>query len=625
LTHGQWLTGSAVLNRLVPATLIALAAVLLAAATVWAHSSLERSDPPEGGIAGVGRTTISLWFAGDIDDASVFSLRQLNGTSIPTTASISHADRSAYVVVESAPLETGTHFLEWSVISFDGHRAQGTLTFGVGLRPVQTSSAATSQPVIDAIIRAVDLTAMLVLIGAFAVSSRALSRAGVLGSQFLRRARLMGAIAGVVAIASGGLIAVTAAPAASRDIADILSAALRVLTQTDWGAIWITRAIALLVAALLMAAWALRLRNDRPMAIAIGSALLVVTACEALAGHATSLEGGIGIVTVASGAHLLSAGVWMGGLAVMAVCLAPSMRRDRSSRDALISSAWRAFSPIAGAAVVVVAATGLYEAGRYVPDLGGLLTTLYGNGVLLKVLILGMAMGFAALNTLIVDAGPAALIRRILRRPARWVIVSRDKFVLLVAGELLVAVAIVSVASILISVPTALETELAASFVTPTRSAMADDIFVTVENAPISDSESRLVIRARSLVKPDPGPITAIELTLTSSAAQGPITAQANSVEPTRYEAQVTRLRPGDWTVALTIHRQDFHDSTMSVEWTIPTPPGSEASALQTVTSAAAVIMIGSLIVVLLIIGRRRESPPAVLAAAIPGKVDLRP
>ncbi len=50
-------------------------------------------------------------------------------------------------------------------------------------------------------------------------------------------------------------------------------------------------------------------------------------------------------------------------------------------------------------------ATGVYEAGRHVPTTASLTSTLYGQAVLVKTLLLVGALALAGLNTLLVNPG----------------------------------------------------------------------------------------------------------------------------------------------------------------------------------------------------------------------------
>ncbi|MCV2396541.1 copper resistance protein CopC, partial [Actinotalea sp. M2MS4P-6] len=63
------------------AVALAAAAALLGGATpALAHSELEHSDPPDGGMVAVGRTSLSLWFTeAVISDATTVERRPAGG------------------------------------------------------------------------------------------------------------------------------------------------------------------------------------------------------------------------------------------------------------------------------------------------------------------------------------------------------------------------------------------------------------------------------------------------------------------------------------------------------------------------------------------------------------------
>ena len=89
--------------------------------------------------------------------------------------------------------------------------------------------------------------------------------------------------------------------------------------------------------------------------------------------------------TVQPAAHVLAAGVWAGGLLVLAVVLRPVALLGHDERGGTALAAWRAFSPVAAVSSGVLLATGLYEAGAHVETWAALFRGVYGPAVLAKV------------------------------------------------------------------------------------------------------------------------------------------------------------------------------------------------------------------------------------------------
>ena len=383
------------------------ALVLLGTAPVAAHSELVRSDPVEGGVAADGRTSITLWFSDPISaGASTFDLHSLDGVDVPITAVVAGSDGGGFVEISTAPMARGTFILDWSVLSAeDGHATRGSTAFGVGVRPALVSASGLELPQAQGVVlRWLDLTAFMLAIGALVVSSLVLPSVGGAGPAAVRRARRIGALAAGFAVVTGA-VTPFAIIQSGGEFGDWLGSIGAALAGTQWGRIWLGREAWLVVAA--VALWSASnhpAQATRRIRIA-GVALAMAVLLEGWAGHASALPRDVAVAVIASAGHLAAAGVWVGGLAVMAACLLPIMRADASARRSLLGSAWRTFSPVAAVATVVLAATGLYAAGRHVPDLATATSTVYGDAAIAKSVL--MAGALAARRTEHADRQPA--------------------------------------------------------------------------------------------------------------------------------------------------------------------------------------------------------------------------
>jgi copper transport protein len=190
-------------------------------------------------------------------------------------------------------------------------------------------------------------------------------------------------------------------------------------------------AVLVRLAALLAGLVALRLlpRRWRPALLAGSSA--VALAALGIDGHMASAPVLNGI---SQAGHLLSAGVWVGGVLVLAAIVAPVARAASDPRATLAAA--RAFTPLAAVAAVLTIATGLIAARREVERWYFLRWSTYGHLLLVK--------GGLVLIVLALGGTTTLLARRAARGDG-----GRRLPRALLAGEAVVAVGVIAVASTL--------------------------------------------------------------------------------------------------------------------------------------------------------------------------------
>jgi copper transport protein len=594
------------------ATVIIAATVLviLAAVPASAHSSLERSEPPHGGKVAVGRTVLTLWFSEPISaEASIFDLQTRDGIQESIGVVVSAADGKGVVEIQTDPLEKAIYVLDWAVLSLeDGHIERGSVVFGVGVVPDVVVGSATSLPAPpEFLLRWLDLAALVLVIGALAVSGR------VLGSTAAHRATVrehvwyVGFTAAVVAVLTGAMTPFYRVPRGDGALSAWVSTTWSTLTSTEWGQLWMAREIGLVIVAVALWMRATRRNESQGLVRAAGVVLVAVVGLEAWAGHASALPRQSGLAAVAAGTHIVAAGVWAGGLAVLAWCLVPIMRKDPDVRGPMLSSVWRSFSPMAAVAAVVLLATGLYESGRHIPDLDAVSSTVYGEGVGLKMALVSVALVLAGLNSLLVNPRLATPVGRILGRPIGWAPVSLRRFTTVLTVEVVILLGAVAAAALLTSVPSARELEAAAEETTPL-SASTDDVFVTFEVVPAGADQSRLIVRTRSTIRPEPAPISGIKAYLVPAVGTE-TNLSLSSIEPGRHEAETAKLGPGAWQVSVVIERSPLPDIATQFEWIVPAAIPDGARRLEVVTTVLAVLMLFVVAGAILFARRRREDP----------------
>ncbi len=585
-------------------------ASLLGASPASAHSTLERSEPPNGGKIGVGRSTLTLWFSEPISvAASTFGLHTLDGAPIAATVAGSGAARTRLVEVETEPLAKETYLLDWTALSVDGHRSTGSVVFGVGVRPAVAPSGGDGlPPAPELLLRWLDLSAIMLAIGALAVSGRVLGSIGAVGDAPLQRARTIGALAAGAAIATGAITPLLRTPRGGSSLGVWFDTTWTTLAGTPWGHLWLSRELALVVAAAALWSWAAPGRSGSSRGAHAGvCALAAVVLLEAWAGHAADLPRQSVLAALASASHLAAAGVWAGGLAVLALCVIPVMRRSPESRGRILASVWRAFSPIAAIATVVLLATGLYESGRHLPDLQSVGSTVYGDAVAGKVGLFAVALILAGFNTLLVNPRLAAPVRRLLGRPPEWSPVPPHRFATLAVAEIMVIVVAVVGAAVLTSVPTSRELGAVVEKTTPS-AANVDGLFVTFEGVPAGPDQTRLIVQAHSTVKPERGPIRGVDVRLA-----GPTGTRADisleEIEPGRYEAETSTLTSGAWQASVAVQRDGRPDAVTHADWTVAAAAPEDVSPFESVTTTLAVLLLAAVAGAVSFARVRRQRP----------------
>ena len=184
-----------------------------------------------------------------------------------------------------------------------------------------------------------------------------------------------------------------------------------VLTGTHFGAIWIARSLALVLALLLSLSHAAALRWLCALAT-LGVALTT-----SLTGHAAEW-GDLTVSVVADWVHAVAASAWAGGLVGLLLVLP---HRGPPWPAPVLGAIARRFSRLAGLCVLAVILTGGYNAWSQLGAASALWTTAYGGLLMLKLLGVGLLVCVGALNRYVVvpSLDPSGAVRGIAARMAR--------------------------------------------------------------------------------------------------------------------------------------------------------------------------------------------------------------
>ncbi|MGH2579445.1 MAG: copper resistance CopC/CopD family protein [Actinomycetota bacterium] len=344
--------------------LIAVTRVLLSPGVVLAHAAVVSSEPEPGSELGTAPGVVVLRFTEPLNvKLSGATVVAPDGTRFSGTATAGQEVR--------IPITTnaqGVYEVEWRTVSrVDGHTLAGAFRFGVGVSPGAGAEGVVGtapQPadLLIALGRTVEYATLLLALGLFVL--RRLAR---------REPRLDWVRihpAPVLAVASVSALIVVLGEALRAAPSPSAGAVVTYLTTGLPGVARLVRPILELTALVL---------------VLLGTGLWVVPLTAALvvlagAGHAAAVRPLWWGVTV-DGVHLISAGVWAGGILALATVRPPGGWRS-PGRRALLGR----FSPVAVSAFVVTVGAGVLRGFQEVGHVGDLFSTSYGQVLLLKVL-----------------------------------------------------------------------------------------------------------------------------------------------------------------------------------------------------------------------------------------------
>jgi putative copper resistance protein D len=294
--------------------------------------------------------------------------------------------------------------------------------------------------VIGLVARCLHLTSSIVLVGAAAL----LLLAGATDRATARRWEswvLMACHALVVLALLSGLVTVAAQTVAleGRAGAAFEPAALtRLLTQTQGGVVWLVRGgLLLLLGAFLALRAEIRDRADwraaRGQVVLLGGLALALVAG---AGHAAAVEPATVAALAADVAHLVAAGLWVGGLPALAGLLWLAGRASGADARPYAVLAARRFSRAALVLVTVLIVSGGWSAWVQIGSVAGLIGTRHGRLLCAKLVVFGAMLGLAWLNRRLLPAlsGEAVAVGRPAMRRLSRLVASEAALAVVVLG-----------------------------------------------------------------------------------------------------------------------------------------------------------------------------------------------
>jgi copper transport protein len=400
-----------------------LVCLLWSAPAALAHAQLLETSPATGSTVATQPTAVIFKFnqavGGTLGAVRVYDAQGAEVDDLD----VSHpAGNQHWMGVGLKPgLPDGTYTATYRVISADTHIVYGGLVFDIGhaggaprftvagLIARHRSGEVTA--LAFGLVRGLDYLTIALLLGGlaflliawrpgFAAVAGAEPRWRVAAQRFTGRLRLLLGVA-VVLGASVSVLGVLLQGASAAGVSLWASLNRTVLDDTlesRFGEVWGLRALDWVLLGILLTFAARAKRPSRPLLSAITLGAVYLAIVPALGGHA-SIQSPTVVFFPADVLHVLAASVWVGGIACLLLALpAATHALERPERSGLLLATLTRFSPLALAAVIAIAVTGVVQAYIDVRSPHGLLHTTYGLLILAKTVLLLALIGLGWTN-----------------------------------------------------------------------------------------------------------------------------------------------------------------------------------------------------------------------------------
>ena len=380
-------------------------ALALVAAPASAHANLVRALPSPGTAVDPAPLVVYAEFSEAIDRGySSLEVLDANGESVTTGPTEADPTSPAAMLVPVADLADGTYVVVWRTLSVvDGHVIRGSFAFGVGepvaadvavaVTSIQSSPAAAASRGLlfmgVAMLIGAPLQALTQRRGAPPDRRRVVERQTallLLGAGLLALAGQVGLLGTQILILGGD---------------SLLAGFGEVFGAGQWGALWIARTVALVVALILADQASSSEAGGRRHVIGfagVGVAGVAMAVTISLGSHAAALID-VAPALAADLIHLLAVGAWVGGLPVLLLVVWESRRtRSEDGAAADLTEVAARFSAVATVAVGLIVVTGTYSAWLQVLEPSRLWTTDYGALLLVKLALVAPLLLLGGVN-----------------------------------------------------------------------------------------------------------------------------------------------------------------------------------------------------------------------------------
>lgn len=557
---------------------MALLLTTFSGGTALAHAELVRADPAPDAVVSTPPATVRLSFSEPIDaPPDALTVVGPDGRRVDRgDARVAPDDATALQasLEASAP---GSYTVRWRVISADSHPVSGAYRFSVGAPsatagPAESAEATSGVPW-QATARWVHLVGLILALGPILFG---LVTVGPLVDPPLHQRLWRLSWWGTLVLLLAAPLLLVAQAVAIGGLSDAVQPEmLRSLLSSRWGALWTAR---LGIVVLLLALAARPFDATAPPAqrrylvgLALGAPLLVLTS---LNGHPASTDP-IWLSVLIDGIHLMATAAWIGGLVAVGLALLPAMCQwPEPERLRILGHVVPRFSTLALVSVEVLILTGLYQTWAHVDRPAALTATGYGQALLVKLGLVVVVLGVAAVNLLAIRPRLAAAAQS--KAPSDRTAPLVRRFGRLVGAETLLGIAILAVVGILTALPPARSAtttpvqQAAPAAPAVTLAQNAGPALVTLAIDPAGLGPNRLVVTLQ-----DPGGASIADArvrvrTIRPGATSGASTVTTMAAEDGRYRATVSLAPAGRWRLEVLVARPGQAESMAPFELTVP-------------------------------------------------------
>ena len=573
-------------RRIATALALAAAALVVSASPAAAHADYVGSSPGNGESVVESPDELVIDLSESVElSATQVTLLDDTGAVIPvgrvSLRSDDPSDRESptSLAVPLPELPDGSYRVQWSTLSSDDlHITEGAIVFAVGagaVAPDAVSAGSAPPGPAETALRWLAALGLALLVGGSLTDDRMNGTTSPRWPSVRRRLRWT--------IVAGGALVVAVEFLRS---ARALVAGADLMTGGWFAAPLLPRWADLLgttvVLGLATAAAVVRERRggaDLPRTWAGLGYLATVAGMVLVARHGHASADGAGAIAVSAG-HLVATAAWL-GVTVAAGLVVVAAVRDQ---DRLLAGrALRRMTPVAVAAAVAAAVTGLVLAGVLVPSVGALGGSGYGRAILTKVVLVAVAGALGLASAVMLRRRGAAL-----------------RALVLTELGVLAAAALVGGLMASSSPPSQPQWRPTAD-IPPTTGSLSydvDDLVVTVTVSPNRPGDNFITVGAYQTRTPSPGRVEGVVVQVAGQPAVPAVSQPDNLwVAPTPRA-----LQSGTVDLEVTIDRAGMLPTTLSATWQVAPAAGAEqggaalAPLIWLVLSAAAVVTLLALL-----------------------------